>query len=303
MPGGSDGPGAPGAARVPGAAGRPGTSVRLRGLIRLAHPFPSLLDGLVVGAVALVAGGDGLTAARLALSMTALQVSIGALNDVIDAPTDAGHKPGKPIPAGLVPRRLGLAAVVGGAGIGLALGAPSGSATVALAIVGLAIGFGYDLVFKGTVWSWVPFAVGIPLLPVYGWVGVAGSLPGSFVVLVPLAVVTGAGLSVANARADTELDTAAGVQSVAIRLGERRSWLVDAVLLGAVVIVAIATLAATGASAIDLACAVGAGLVVGLGVFVGRGGDRTRREWGWELQAVGAGLLAAVWLAGTPLGG
>ncbi len=34
--------------------------------------------------------------------MTALQASIGALNDLVDAPRDAGHKPGKPIPAGLV---------------------------------------------------------------------------------------------------------------------------------------------------------------------------------------------------------
>ena len=32
-------------------------------------------------------------------------------------------------------------------------------------------------VAKGTAWSWLPFAVGIPLLPVYGWLGAAGALP------------------------------------------------------------------------------------------------------------------------------
>ena len=37
--------------------------------------------------------------------MTALQVSIGTLNDLVDAPRDAGRKPGKPIPAGLVTPR------------------------------------------------------------------------------------------------------------------------------------------------------------------------------------------------------
>src|SRR6476660_3407010 len=74
----------------------------LAGFVRLTHPFPSLLDGLVVAAVATVAGADAPTAVRLGIAMTALQASIGSLNDVVDAPRDAGHKPGKPISAGLV---------------------------------------------------------------------------------------------------------------------------------------------------------------------------------------------------------
>ncbi len=36
--------------------------------------------------------------------MTLLQFAIGTVNDLVDAPRDAGHKPGKPIPAGLVTR-------------------------------------------------------------------------------------------------------------------------------------------------------------------------------------------------------
>ena len=114
--------------------------------------------------------------------MVALQASIGTLNDLVDAPRDAGHKPGKPIPAGLVPGP-------GGTGHGRrrrrASGSPcrvpSGGPAVALAVLVLAIGYGYDLVFKGTAWSWLPFAVGIPLLPVFGWYGATGTLPGSFV--------------------------------------------------------------------------------------------------------------------------
>ena len=273
------------------------------GLIRLIHPFPSLLDGLVVGAVAMIAGGDGTTAVRLAVSMTALQASIGTLNDVVDAPRDAGLKLGKPIPAGLVSARLARAAVVAGGGLGVGLAIPSGWGTVALAVVALAIGFGYDLVFKGTVWSWLPFAVGIPLLPVYGWLGATGSLPGSFAVLLPIAVIAGAALAIANARADLERDATAGVGSVAIRLGLGPAWAVNAVLLSVVVVAAIATLAVSSASPVALACAIGAGLVIGLGVLVGRRGDRAQREWAWELQAVGIGFLALAWLTGRPLGG
>jgi len=272
---------------------------RVGGLIRLTHPFPSVLDGLVVAAVAIVAGGDAATAARLGLAMTALQASIGALNDVVDAPRDAGHKPGKPIPAGLIPGRLARTVVVAAAGVGLALAAPSGPATVALAVVVLAIGYGYDLLFKGTAWSWVPFAVGIPLLPVFGWLGSAGDLPEWFAVLLPVAVVAGAALAIANARADADRDVAAGVESVAIRLGSARAWAIEALLLAFVVGAAVATLVRAGAPIGVVAGAIGASLVVVAGVAVGRVGDGARLERAWEIQAVGVGLLAAVWVAGV----
>ena len=71
----------------------PSLAGRLAGWVRLTHPFPSLLDGLATAAIALVAAGEAPTAVRLGVSMTALQASIGILNDVVDAPRDAGHKP------------------------------------------------------------------------------------------------------------------------------------------------------------------------------------------------------------------
>ena len=64
------------------------------------------------------------TALRLAVSMTALQVSIGTLNDIVDAPRDAGHKPGKPIPAGLVTPGIARAVVVIGGRARLAARGP-----------------------------------------------------------------------------------------------------------------------------------------------------------------------------------
>lgn len=273
------------------------------GLIRLTHPFPCLLDGLVVGAVALVAGADLGTAARLGVAMTALQSSIGALNDLLDAERDAGHKPGKPIPVGLVSPGVARAVVLIGGAVGMVLSLPSGISMAILAAIVLGIGYGYDLRFKGTLWSWVPFAVGIPVLPVFGWLGAAGSLPGSFAVLLPVAVVAGAALAIANARADAERDAAAGVDSVAIRLGLDRAWAIHAALLAVVVISAIATRSLRAASWGSLALIAGAGVVVAIGVLLGWTGDAARRERAWELEAVGVGLLAAAWLAGSPFGG
>ncbi len=107
-------------------------------------------------------------------------------------------------------------------------------ATLALAVVILAIGYAYDLAFKGTAWSWVPFAIGIPLLPVFALAWTVGTLPASFAILIPVAVAAGAALAIANARADLERDVAAGVDSIAVRLGLDRSWAVDAGLLALV---------------------------------------------------------------------
>jgi 4-hydroxybenzoate polyprenyltransferase len=275
---------------------------RIAGLARLTHPFPCLLDGLVVGAVAILAGADPVTVVRLGVAMTALQASIGSLNDIVDAPRDEGRKPGKPIPAGFVSPRLAWAIVAIAAGLGLGLSVPSGTATVVLAVLVLAIGYGYDLIFKGTAWSWFPFAIGIPLLPVFGWLGSTGGLPASFAVLLPVAVVAGAALAVANARADAERDAAAGVDSVATRLGPERSWAIHAGLLAVVLGLAIATLVAAAAPPAALLGAVGAGVVIGLGVALGRVADSARRERAWELEAIGVGLLAAAWLAGMTLG-
>jgi 4-hydroxybenzoate polyprenyltransferase len=252
--------------------------------------------------VAILAGADPATAVRLGAAMTALQASIGALNDIVDAPRDRASKPGKPIPAGVVSSRLAWVVVLAGAGLGVGLSVPSGQATVGLAVAVLAIGYAYDLVFKGTAWSWFPFAIGIPLLPVFGWLGTTGSLPMTFAILLPVAVIAGAALAIANARADAERDAAAGVDSVATRLGPERSWALHAGLLVVVVALAVATLVAGAAPPAALLAAIGAGLGIGLGVALGRDPDSARRERAWELEAVGVGLLAAAWLAGTTLG-
>ncbi len=273
------------------------------GHVRLTHPFPSLLDGLVAAAAALAAGGDPVTAVRLGVSMVLLQASVGALNDLIDAPSDAGRKPGKPIPAGLVRPVTArwISAMAGGAGVLLAV--PSGWATVGLALVLLGLGYGYDLWFKGTAWSWLPFALAIPLFPTYGWLGAAGSLPPIWAVLLPTAMLAGAALAVANAMVDVERDSAAGLASVAIRLGRDRAALVNLGLLGVVWVLAVATLGLAGQLVPWAFAALGGGAVALVGWRLLRRDEPSARERGWEAEAVGVALLAAGWLAAMAAAG
>ena len=228
--------------------------------------------------------------------MTALQVSIGALNDLHDAAADAGRKPGKPIPAGLVSVPVARAVMVAGATVGVGLAALVDGRLAALAIVVLLIGYGYDLAAKGTAWSWLPFAVGIPILPVYGWLGGAGELPAFFAALVPMAVLAGAALSIANARADVERDQAARTVSVATRLGLEGSWRLHAVLWLASAAVAFGWLAFRGAEPLRVVVFVAAaGLIVAV-VIWSRDRASAGRERAWEFEAAGAALALLAWL-------
>ena len=229
--------------------------------------------------------------------MVALQAGIGATNDLVDAPRDAGHKPGKPIPAGLVSRGTARLLAIGAfvAGVALAVGF-GGLAGGIVALLVIAVGLAYDLRLKGTAWSWLPFAVGIPILPVFGWLGSSGELPIAFVVLIPAAVAAGAALAIANALVDVERDLAAGSGSIAVALGPTRAWSVHAALLVLVGLAASASVLPLGGSAGTGLAVLMAATVPIAAAIAGRGGPPARRERAWELEAVGVAILGITWL-------
>ncbi len=281
-----------------------GLAARAIGHVRLTHPFPSILDGLVAGGAAWLAGGEGETAVRLGASMVLLQASVGALNDLVDAPHDAGHKPGKPIPAGLVEPAIARAIAVVAGIVGVSLAAPSGPVTVALAVGLLVLGYAYDLAFKGTPWSWVPFAVAIPLFPTYGWLGASGTLPGVWAILLSTAVIAGAALALGNAAVDVERDRAAGIGSIATHLGRRRAAWLSLALLVVVGVLAAASLVVAGAALLPWGIAAATGIALALGGAAGvHAKTPEARERAWEVEAVGVALLAAAWLGAMSAAG
>ncbi len=254
-------------------------------------------------AIATVAGGAPDVAIRLGVAMFALQASIGTANDLLDEAADRMAKPVKPLPLGLISRRLARVLLAVALLAGLSLAALSGVTTLAVAVLGTADGLVYDRWLKGTAWSWLPFAIGIPLLPVFAWLGVAGELPAAFGWLIPAAVIGGAGLAVANQLADLERDRAAGTETTAVRLGPGRAWTVIAVLQAVVgAIAAISVLTAPGRGAGLVGVALG-GVVIAAGVVASRGASPARRERAWELQAIGLGLLGAGWVGALAEGG
>lgn len=283
--------------------GGPRARSRAAALVRLGHPFPSLLDGAITTLLAGVAGAPAGRAAVLGVAMVALQVSIGALNDLVDVDRDRGRKLGKPLPTGLVGRRSALAVVIGGLVVGLGLSLALGPAVLVVALAGTATGYAYDLRLKGTAWGWLPFAIGIPLLPVYAWVGGVGRLPAAFLVLLPLAIAAGATIALLNGLVDVNRDRAAGLQTPVVRLGVDRARAAAAILVGAVVVGVVASLAWVAAEPIAwLAVFLGTGLTA-IGLVLAGSDRATLRERGWEAGAVGLALLAAGWAIGFALAG
>jgi 4-hydroxybenzoate polyprenyltransferase len=232
----------------------------------------------------------------IGLSMTLLQLSIGVTNDIVDAPRDAGRKPGKPIPAGLVGVTAAQLAALTLFILGGALAGGVADALVPLAVAVVGIGFAYNYRFKGTPWSWLPFAIGIPILPVYGWLGATGGLDGWFAVLVPATVAAGAALAIGNALVDVERDAAAGVTSVALRIGEAGAIRIATALLAAIALAAVVSAATAGASSADLVALTAVGAVPVAAALASAGRSSHAREWAWRAEAVGLAVLAIGWI-------
>lgn len=235
--------------------------------------------------------------------MLALQASIGALNDVRDTQRDAGRKSGKPIPRGLVGIRAAQVVVLGGLVAGLVLAASSGPATVLVALLGVGLGYLYDLRLSQTAWSWLPFALGVPLVPLFAWLGTTGTVPQALVTLLPIGVLAGAGLALANALADVERDTAASKPSAAVQLGREGAWVIQVALLAIAAVLAVGLLPVARAAipagaqlAIRLVVLLGCAVLVGAAVLV-RGADARWRERAWEVEAVAVAVIGAAWLA------
>jgi geranylgeranylglycerol-phosphate geranylgeranyltransferase len=151
------------------------TLAQFVGLLQVTRPLTCLGTSLLtLSGAALAGGGAGLTAAawRAAALVGLIAAASDTLNDLRDVAVDRLNKPGRPIPAGRVSRRLaaGWAALlaVAATGLALSLGPERFGAALALALLGAA----YSFYFKNTVLAGnaiVGFLCGITV--VYGaWV-------------------------------------------------------------------------------------------------------------------------------------
>jgi 4-hydroxybenzoate polyprenyltransferase len=287
----------------PGARDR-GASSRWRaalGPLAVVHPFPSVLDAAVVLMLTVLAGGSPALAATAAVAMLALQLSIGSLNDVVDADADAG-RPDKPIPAGLIGRRAAASVSLVSGLIGLSVSSVLGAAPFAVAAAGYGAGLAYDVGLKRAGLGWIAFMIAFPLLLVFPWLVATGELPPRWQFLLPIAALAGPALQLSNALVDVQLDLGAGLGGPAVRLGREGAWRLLVMLTLLVYALAWVTLLAVRPTVPSLAAAMAATGGAAVGVLLSRSADRRRREAGWATQAGAVALLGVAWVAAA-LGG
>ena len=269
--------------------------------VAVVHPFPSILDGAAVAAIALVAGGSptaaGLTTAAVAAAaMTSIQFGIGALNDVVGLERDRLAQPTKPIPSGLLSRRAAELIALGAVTTGLGLSALLGLPALLVAAAGVAAGLAYDLWLGRTPLGWLPYAAGLPLLVVFGWLAGSGTLPPALPSLILLGFLAGLAIALANGLVDLEADASTRGRGPATWLGRWRALVVLAVVDGALAF-AVWTVLAGGADGRAVTVAILGSAAVGAGWTGSTRGVRRWRELGWEAQAVGIALLGTAWLS------
>ena len=194
----------------------------------LPHAVPVLVVLAATAGFAILAVGEvpppG-TLARLLLAMLGGQLAIGAVNEVVDAGLDAVAQPTKPIPAGLVSARAALT-LAGISLIGmLVFSAGFGATSVALCALGTGAGLAYDLWFKRSLLSWLPYLVALPLLPVWVFTALVG-FDARLLLLYPLGALAVVGVHLSQSLPDAASDRAAGLRNLSSLLGERRAILI-----------------------------------------------------------------------------
>jgi 4-hydroxybenzoate polyprenyltransferase len=202
-----------------------------RALARSCHPAPTLAVTAFAIVLATSAGTGPATAALVGAAALPGQLSIGWSNDRHDIRHDqAAERTDKPLAAGEVAPRAAdiaiVAALLATLGFSLALGWRAG--LTHLAAVGC--GWLYNFAFKGTWWSWLPYAAAFGALPA---VAVLARPDHPAPAWWPLAAgaLLGVTANLTNSLPDLADDEKSGIRGLPHRLGARPSLILATTLL------------------------------------------------------------------------
>jgi 4-hydroxybenzoate polyprenyltransferase len=257
------------------------------------HPAPIVVvllaaTGFTAAAVQGWPPVDRLGPFLLALLLTQLAISIH--NDYCDRALDAVAKPWRVLPRGLVAPRTALGWSLGLLLAGLLVAGLLGPWVAALVALGTGAGLLYNAWFKRSAWTWLPFWLGLPALPLCAFVVVDRVDPQLWLVY-PIGLPLVVAIYLADTLADIESDAALGVRGLAHRLGPRNARLAcwAAVALGHGLALALWPSGHTP----GLLAVLSIGLLIAAIVL-----DRLRLQHGHWLAIMGSvTVLAAGWLA------
>ncbi|HEX6030515.1 MAG TPA: UbiA family prenyltransferase [Tepidiformaceae bacterium] len=260
--------------------------------LRVLHPFPSFLVAALTVAIVPFADPDAPVSLYVALGLGMLlyQFAIGVANDITDAPDDAQNKPWKPIARGAITLRAGKLLVAGLAGAGLLVTSGLDPGAWLIGLAGLSAGLAYDVHFKRTRLSWLPWAIAFPLIPV--WVYTAADAWDDLLWWVfPLGAMLAVALYFANQAPGADAEREVG--GLAQQFGERASRAAGMALFGltsSIAVVVLLVVARPQAMLAAIAAAVTVVLIPRAQVYFGHDGV-------FGVLAAGSAALAVAFLA------
>jgi len=270
-----------------------------RGALFVIHLFPAVMNATAGLVFYLIAADQAsvFPAVAVALSIFLVSASVGSMNDFLDVDLDRRTKPEKPIARGDLGPRTAFAISVLSAVAGVLLSAALGLPVMVVALLVLASGLAYDVWLKGTLWSWVPYGIGIPALPVWGFLA-AGKFTPVLLLSFPLGALVSLALYLANTIPDLEGDTAYGIKGLAHRLGLQRSLIATWVCFGVTMALLALTPALFGNDSRLLLPGLGLGAVLLLAMVGDDFANRSQASLhrGWYLSAGLAGVLGVSWV-------
>ncbi|GAA2530175.1 UbiA family prenyltransferase [Winogradskya humida] len=194
-------------------------------LLKASHIEPGAAVTFAMTLLAIGAGHSAWGVAGVAAAIGATQLSVGWVNDWLDADRDrAAGRGDKPVASGAVSRRtVGISGLIASLAVPL-LGLPFGpAATVCITLVGI-FALSYDWPLKSTSLSLLPYLVAFGLMPAFVVIALPGH-PWPPAWLVAAGALLGGGAHFANVLPDLADDAATGVRGLPHRLGAAWSQL------------------------------------------------------------------------------
>lgn len=201
-------------------------------LLRAAHPIPAAGVTLIVVLLGVAVGLEPWRLVALGATLALNQLAIGLSNDWIDADRDRmAGRAGKPVASGQVAaegaRNVAFVATGLSLLVSLALGIPFALAH----LVAFAGGWAYNLWFKRTVFSAVPYLVSFGLLPALATLALPTPATPAWWAVAAGALL-GLAAHIANVLPDLADDDATGVRGMVHRLGPRPATILAGLALG-----------------------------------------------------------------------
>jgi 4-hydroxybenzoate polyprenyltransferase len=210
-------------------------------LLLSCHPLPAAAMTVGLTVAAALTGRSAPECLLVVCTVFAGQLTIGWINDVVDADRDRRTgRQDKPVALGWVDARTVLVATAVMTLLVIPLSLANGTES-GLAHLGFVLGaWLYNLYFKRTVLSWLPYVVAFGLLPAfvsYGGLGLGRHGAPPTVALTVTAALLAVGIHFLNTLPDLEEDRATGLRHlpllVALRIGTRRLWWLSTAYTGA----------------------------------------------------------------------